>query len=90
MNEFNEEEWLDKFYGDENDEITHVCSKDVGIKCVDCAKITFHWNDNGYFLMCDTCLAIEPTLEMNQVPTQSFEYGDEEDEDYDFGRNADW
>jgi hypothetical protein len=59
--------WTEVFYGVENDDIIHVCAQGETIRCVDCAKDVSCWNNNGLYLLCTDCLAIESTLEMNQV-----------------------
>lgn len=74
MNEdLNENEFVEMFYGIENDDTVHVCgAPGESVRCVDCAAVVDHWNYNylGYFL-CDSCLFIEDDLEMNQVRGQA-------------------
>ena len=60
--------WAEIFYGIENDDVVHICDPVETRQCVDCAKVDNCWNDNGIYLICTDCLAIESQLEMNQVP----------------------
>jgi hypothetical protein len=67
--DLNENDFVEMFYGIENDDLTHVCGgPGESVRCVDCAKMTAHWNYNylGYF-MCDACVMVEDKLEMNVV-----------------------
>jgi NAD-dependent SIR2 family protein deacetylase len=70
--ELNEDDFVEMFYGVENDDIIHVCGATGELaQCVDCAKMVNHWNYNylGYNL-CDDCMQIEAQLEMNIVRGQ--------------------
>jgi len=68
---FTEEDWLDwwteVFYGIENDDIVHICDPVETKQCVDCGKFDNCWNENGLYILCTDCLAVESALEMNQV-----------------------
>ena len=59
--------WTEIFYGIENDDVVHICDPVETRQCVDCAKVDNCWNENGIYSLCTDCLAIESTLEMNQV-----------------------
>lgn len=72
MNEFeelSEDDFVEMFYGTENDDVIHVCGAPGElVRCVDCATMVNHWNYNYLeYNLCDSCMAVEGQLEMNQV-----------------------
>jgi hypothetical protein len=82
MDDF-EYEWSWSVYGQDGEYYDHYCAapNEEPTKCVDCAKYVSCWNVylemEGYNL-CDDCLAIDDTLEMNQIP-RGEEVGEYED-----------